>query len=517
MKNIRTQDLKKILLLAFPLVICIALIYLPTWQWMYHRWMSEDSYSSHGFLIPLISGWILWQERKKLKDKNLDGSWWGILLLCFGLALHSLSGLARVHFTSGVSLIFTIGGLFLLLLGKNGMKWAWFGIFYLIFMVPFPLVLVSYFTLQLKLMASEVATRMMEFMGYTLIREGSIIYFFQENLPPTKLIVGDVCSGLRSIISLLALGVPFVYFIKASWWRRLVMFVSLFPVAFICNVARVISLGLATYYWGHQIIESFLHDFLGIMLFVCDLLILWGIYLLLIEPSHKVKMEKEDKTDEEFSLQVQIKKSFCFKYGVSILLMACISVITSLYFYKELPVEKTNMLQSFTKEIGKWRVTNDFKIDYRTIQILETNNLITRHYQTENKLPVLLSIVASKNSNRKIAHPPEICMKGIGWEMMKRKIITFGKNKDKQAVYMVMFTGKQKRAILYWYKFKDKFTADYYSHQTNVLLNFLSAYKKGGLALIRLSVPIVKSEKQSLDYLKDFAEDLYPSLKKHLP
>ncbi|NUM34148.1 MAG: EpsI family protein [Candidatus Brocadiae bacterium] len=508
------KDFKKFILLLLPALLSIALIYLPTWEWMYGRWTAEDSYSSHGFLIPLISAWILWQDRYKIKDMKIQGTWWGFAFLLFGLFAHTLSGITRVHFTSGFSLIFVLYGLVLMTVGWEGFRWSWFSIFYLFFMLPFPSFWESQFTLELKLMASEASMRIMDFMGYIVVREGSIIFFSHPVKGTEKLIVGDVCSGLRSLISLLALGVPFVYFIRASWWRKGLMLASLFPVAFFCNVARILLLGLVTYHWGAEMASGFIHDASGILIFVGDLMLLWGIYVLLRE-EETLEIGTPSGVQSFFDFKtIQVFKPFWLKYFLGNLSMIFVTVISLLYLYKDLPVENISYTQSIPEHIGQWSVAQAFEVDRRTVQLLETNDIMMRYYRKGNSAPVLLSIVASAQSNRKIAHPPEICYRGIGWEVMKREKIRY--NDGKEGIFMIIFTGKTKEAVLYWYKFEDVYTAEYYYHQAGALFN-LFRKRKGGVALIRMSTTILNSTEESLNLMMEFSKDLYPYLDKYLP
>lgn len=508
------KKLKKFLLLSLPALACFILMYLSTWEWMYIRWTAADSYSSHGFLIPFISAWILWQDRYKIKNMKIQGTWWGFLFLCLGLIIHTLSGLTRVHFTSGFSLVLVLYGMVLLTLGWEGFRWSWFAVFYLLFMLPFPSFWESQFTLELKLIASEASTRILDFLGYIVVREGSIVFFSHPVKGVEKLIVGDVCSGLRSLISLLALGVPFVYFIRACWWRKGIMLASLFPVAMFCNVVRIIVLGLVTYHWSAEAASGIIHDVSGLLIFVGDLTLLWGIYnLLKEEDTLEIGTPSGAKNLFDFH-SLAIARPFWSKYIVSNISMALVAIISLLYLYKDIPIENVSYTQAIPETIGEWTASQSFEADRRTVQILETNDLLMRYYRKGNSAPVLLSIVASAQSNRKIAHPPEICYKGIGWEVMKREKIRY--NDGREGIFMLLFTGKSREAVLYWYKFENIYTAEYYYHQAGALFNLFRKHK-GGVALIRLSTPIIDNAEESLKLMMEFSKDLYPYLDKHLP
>ena len=157
--------------------IAILLVYIPTFTWMHQRWTSANSYSSHGFLIPFISLWLLWYNRHAIENQELKGSWWGIAIIAFGLTIHFFSGIARIHFTSGFSIPITVAGTLILFTGAKGIRWGWFPVLYLYCMVPFPLILISFFTLKLKLLASEIAVFLLNFCGIVCIRDGSIVSF----------------------------------------------------------------------------------------------------------------------------------------------------------------------------------------------------------------------------------------------------------------------------------------------------------------------------------------------------
>ena len=118
-------------------------------------------------------------------------------------------------------------------------------------------------TFPMQIFASKVAEKLLYLIGIPVLREGNIIH-----LANTSLEVAEACSGIRSLISLLALAVVFAYFSQKSTLKRILLVLSTFPIAIIANAARVTGTGILTHYYGDTIAQSFFHVFSGWILFV---------------------------------------------------------------------------------------------------------------------------------------------------------------------------------------------------------------------------------------------------------
>jgi len=101
---------------------------------------------------------------------------------------------------------------------------------------------------------------------------------FQIFFPNASLIVENPCSGLRSLITLLALGSIFAYLLKASFIKRIGLFLLSIPIALLSNLIRVVLLSLGVYIYGSNITKSFFHDSSGYLVFAISficLLLIW--------------------------------------------------------------------------------------------------------------------------------------------------------------------------------------------------------------------------------------------------
>lgn len=246
------------------IIILLIAIYAPTFISLSERFLATDSYYSHGFLVPLVSAYLIWRKRKRLKELLPNQPCKsGLALLTGGLLLHFISTVLKINFGSYLSLPIVLTGLALYLAGKRIARELLFPLAFLIFMLPLPSVIIIAVSFRMKIIAAQLASWAVNMMGIPTTRDGSTIY-----LPGSFLLVGDPCSGLRSLISLLALGAVFTQFTSGSRNKKSLLFLSAIPIALISNVLRIILLLLVTYVYGEKVALGFFHDLSGMLVFV---------------------------------------------------------------------------------------------------------------------------------------------------------------------------------------------------------------------------------------------------------
>jgi exosortase len=124
----------------------------------------------------------------------------------------------------------------------------------------------------MQLFASKVAARSLFLIGIPVLREGNMMI-----LANTSLEVAEACSGIRSLISLLALAVVFAYLSQKETWKRIILVLSTFPIAIIANAARVSGTGILAHHYGDKVAQGFFHGFSGWILFVVAFGCLFGV------------------------------------------------------------------------------------------------------------------------------------------------------------------------------------------------------------------------------------------------
>jgi len=260
----RTTGIKPNHLRTGVISLLLLIIYSPTISWMVDRWMAHDSYYSHGFLVPLVSLYVLWIKRAKLSKMNLRPTTWGVWLIVGGLIMHLASALLRVYFTSAFSMIPVIAGLVVYFCGAAILKESLFSILFLVYMMPLPLVAIVGITFKMKLFAAHLANQVINAMGIRAILEGSVI-----KMRHTHVIVEDMCSGLRSLISLLALGTIIPYLnTKLTRIKRVVVFLAAGAMAIVANIVRIVFMAVTSEIWNAKFTEGFAHTLSGILVFV---------------------------------------------------------------------------------------------------------------------------------------------------------------------------------------------------------------------------------------------------------
>ena len=248
------------------MVLLLSFAYFPTIVWMVDRWSAKDSYYGHGFLILPVTLYLLWRKKDELAAIRPSPSLWGLMCLLTGLVIHLVSAIIKVYFTSAFSILLSVAGLVLFLWGKRMLRAVAFPVAFLFFMVPFPLVVIGTTTVRLKLFAAMCAIRVLHAIGFPALQEGSMIY-----MKNAAVAVEDPCSGLRSLLSLLTLGVLFAYLKQAPFPRRVVFFLSSIPIALLANIIRIVLLAVIADIYGIEAALKFFHDFSGFLVFALAL------------------------------------------------------------------------------------------------------------------------------------------------------------------------------------------------------------------------------------------------------
>ena len=263
-------------------ILFIAIAYVPVWEWMYQRWTAVDTYYSHGFLIPAISIFLVWRRRAELSKALRTANGGTILYLVGGFFLLLLAALWRFYFLAGLSLLVVLYGLVEYLFGRAVRKIFFFPILYLFFMVPIPEAWIAVINLKLKFFATAMAVKIVDLTGVLVVQDGSRIFIHDSMMT-----VGDVCSGLRSLISLLAFGTLFAYICKLPLWKKFILCLMAFPCAIASNVIRIMGLCYVAQWFSVETATGTFHDISGLLVFVVAFCIMFGIEKLISSKKEK--------------------------------------------------------------------------------------------------------------------------------------------------------------------------------------------------------------------------------------
>ena len=248
-------------LLAVPFVLLL-IIYLPTIIELVGDWWRDSNYS-HGFLIPVVSGWLLWKKREKLRALPTRVDNRGLVIVILGMAMFILANGGAEYFTLRVSMLVTLVGLVYYLFGPSLVRGAWFEFFFLLFMIPIPYVIYFAATFPMQLIASKITAAVLNLIGMGVVRQGNIIHIHGYSLE-----VAEACSGMRSLVSLLGLGALYAYLSQKRFTPQVILFLSTIPIAVFANVVRVFVTSLLAYTVTEQVTQEPLHSIMGLLVFV---------------------------------------------------------------------------------------------------------------------------------------------------------------------------------------------------------------------------------------------------------
>ncbi len=234
-----------------------------------YDWSHDDNYS-HGFLVPIIVAYLVWTKKEQINALRPAPSLSGIPIILLGLSMYLVGTIGAEWFLKRTSLIIVLGGIILYLYGKAYFKLLLFPLVFLMFMVPLPAIIYSALAFKLQLFVSIISTKLIALAGIPVFREGNILY-----VSTGPLAVEEACSGMRSIMALLALSALFAYLMYDSRFKQWILVASALPIAVITNVIRVTTTGIFAHYWGKAFAEGILHESFGWLVFVIAFILLF--------------------------------------------------------------------------------------------------------------------------------------------------------------------------------------------------------------------------------------------------
>jgi exosortase B len=249
------------------LLLGFAALYVPSYFTLAEViWPTDEQ--GHGPIILAVSLWLLWRLRFDVAATPVQPRpGVGVPLLVFGLLLYAFGRSQSILMFEVGSQLLVLPALMLLFLGLPALRVVWFPLFFLLFMVPLPEILVGAVTSPLKSAVSAVASELLYAMGYPVGRAGVIL-----NVGQYQLLVADACAGLNSMFTLEALGLLYMNLMNYTNVRRnLVLAILIIPISFVANIVRVMILVLVTYHFGDEAGQGFIHGFAGMVLFLAGL------------------------------------------------------------------------------------------------------------------------------------------------------------------------------------------------------------------------------------------------------
>lgn len=262
---------------VYVLLALFAVVYAPTAIWLVERWSMGVWWHVHGFAVFPIAIWLARDRLRSLPPAPPSSSAWGFALLVPAVLLQVLDAMLRFEILSAVSLLLAIGGLVLLLLGRERTRALWFPLLFLGFAVPIPLFAARPIHMVLRHVAASGAAGTLDFLGYDVYRHG-----LEIGIGSQRIEIADACSGFATLMALLMVSMLLAYLGRARLWRGALLVLWVFPAAAAANVARCVLLSMLIAAFGGDILHTVVHPVSGVLTFVAALGLLLGLERLVI-------------------------------------------------------------------------------------------------------------------------------------------------------------------------------------------------------------------------------------------
>ena len=517
----------KVLLFGLILVA----LYYSSFSWLVLKdWQREDY--SHGWLIPLVILYLLWEKRPALQAIAAKPSWLGLAVLLPGLFLYWLGELAGEFFTQYLSFTLIIIGLCWLLLGWEKLKTLLFALLFTVAMFPPPNFLHDKITFQLKLISSELGVRILHLAGMSAYRQGNII-----DLGFTQLQVVDACSGLRYLFPILIMAILFAYLYKDRLWKKIVLILSVVPLTLAVNALRIAGTGILYKFWGAEVAEGFFHEFAGVIVFMTGLTALlfevwllsgfrsirsWGLSTGGGTAGRSVQASDGVQTARPAESVFAIGHLFTppqFVVALS-LLLAMLAAGQFIDFREKIPPSKP--FSSFPLKIASWQGSRGL-LGQNIIDTLDLSDYTMMDYRQADGRTVNFYIAYYQSQSKgESIHSPETCLPGSGWRFEKSGMVklpvAWGKYSELPVNSAVMSQGENRQLVYFWFPLRDRVVTNAFALKWFNFWDALTRQRTDG-ALVRVITPVYPGEelKDGNERLLQFIRDMSPVLAEYLP
>ncbi len=473
-------------------VLALALSFWLYWDGLAEavlRWELQEEYS-HGYIIPLVSLYILWERRFQIAASYQSFSWWGLPIVALALAVLFVGEISALYMLIHYSFILLLLGLSLAFLG-SATRHTWVPIALLGFAVPLPYFIEVILTSNLQLISSQLGVEIIRLCRIPVFLSGNII-----DLGNYQLQVVEACSGLRYLFPLMSLGFIGAYLYQASLWKKVLLFLSTVPITIFMNSLRIAITGLLVDNWGTEMAEGFLHDFEGWLIFMaCGGLMLFLVLLM-----------------ELFTTRQSIRQAFAVPVSVSadqyaasgtnrlklplpvaatipLLLAALVALISIESREDEKSLGETN-LATFPLQLGEWS-GQDGSIENEVADKLGFTEYVMINYHNPEQRPINFYVAYYASQRKGVSpHSPKVCIPGGGWEIAEFSRTTV----DQIPVNRVLIRkGLQDQIVYYWFEERGVPIAKKKKKKWMLFKDALFLNRTDG-SLIRVTTPVLPDE-----------------------
>lgn len=509
-----------LIILGLAAITLIALVFLydEGVSRMLKAWEKEEY--NHGYLIPFVAIYLLWLRAREMKAASLAGSWWGIALVIFSIALLTLGELSAVYTLSQIGFIIAIWGLALAAAGVQGLRYLWVPLLYLAFMIPLPQMIEQKLTADLQLISSQIGVAVIRAANLTVHLDGNVI-----DLGSYKLQVAEACSGMRYLFPLMSFGFLCAVLFRGRWWQRGILLLSTVPITILMNSFRIGVIGILVNFYGIEQAEGFLHDFEGWVVFMACVGILFMIVWIFARMNGQRFLEAFGldlpPLGDLTGLLSGLRPNRQVLTGIGIVLAALLVSLT--ITRPPMLVPERQSLSLFPLSIGDWRGQENYVDQIYIDQLQVTDHMMSQFRRPADEAPVDMWIAYYDSQVTGVSvHSPQACLPGGGWQIQDFRdydIPDVGPDGSALRVNRaVIAMGDVRQLVYYWFPQRGRNISSEYLVKWYIFWDGLTMNRTDG-ALVRLSTFVADPARMEAadQRLTDFIRTVDPRLAYHIP
>ncbi len=502
------------------LLAVLGFVYLDGLVLMESWWSSREEYG-HGYIIPFITLFLIWQKSDKLETIKFNGSWLGVAVTASGLFLYYAGELSSLYTIIQYAFIVALMGIALSLMGREGFKIILVPLIILLFMVPLPNFVFNNLSSQLQLISSEIGVAFIRLFDISVFLEGNVI-----DLGVYKLQVVEACSGLNYLFPLMTLAFISAYFFTGAFWKKSIIFLSSIPITILMNSLRIGAIGVTVEYWGPEMAEGVLHDFEGWAVFMSCIAILIG-EMWILSSIGKDKLPLREAFGLDFPASTPKDAEVKYRkipkpFYASLALVTLVAVsIFALPEQVEVEPDRKQFVE-FPLEFTGWQGKTGY-IEQIYIDVLKLTDYAMNDYIGEDGgLVNFYSAYYSSQKKGASAHSPRSCIPGGGWRIASLTQQTIADAQidgvPLQVNRLVIQKDEMRQLVYYWFQQRGRIVTNEYMMKWWLFWDSMNQHRTDG-ALIRLTTVLKPGQDISIadKRLTDFASKITPLIPEFVP
>lgn len=510
----RTRATPNLLFAGLAIIVALAAFHNGLRE-LVHRWSTQEEYS-HGFLIPLVSAWLLWNRREAIAANVGRPNWTGLVLIIPAIAMQIVGELSAIYIFSQLAFVLVLLGIMLATGGYPLLRVTFIPVVFLLFAIPLPYFVDSVLTLQLQLVSSQLGAAFISLFQIPVYLDGNVI-----DLGTYKLEVAEACSGLRYLYPLLSLSFLAAYLFQAPVWQRAVVFLSAIPITILMNSFRIGMVGLLVNQWGTQQAEGLLHLFEGWVIFIaCAALLSGEIYLFASISGKNFLAVFHAPYVTTKATPAPMPARAWLPMGASILLLLVAGLgLSFISGRNEIVPERTRFVE-FPSQLGFWH-GHTSTLDPDVEHVLAVNDYILSDYTGPDGKAVNLYVAYYPSQRQgESPHSPIVCIPGGGWQIGQFQRTRTGPQDPQQFPFnrVVIARDGHQQVVYYWFDERGRKIANEWWSKWYLLTDAILKDRTDG-ALVRLTTPVFpgESDRDADARLHAFMGLVVPALNSYLP